>query len=308
MMNAERSQHAQVFCFGEILWDLLPGGAQPGGAPLNVAYHLNKLGVSSGIISKVGDDLAGLELLKLIKQWGIADALIQTDDEYATSEVLVKLNSNKEATYEILYPVAWDFISAGDYTDGQLNTADYFVYGSLSSRNKTTRETLLALLDNELCNVLDINLREPYVNKQTLQQLLMKAGIVKFNEAELTRINQLFGSNYITEHDKVNFIQDKFQISEVLVTKGGDGAMCYNLNEAYHAKGPKITVKDTVGSGDAFLAAFIAGKIAGDNTQNNINNAAAMGAFIATQKGGCPEYSRSEFENFKNQIIPIKTT
>jgi fructokinase len=297
------TNHIQALCYGEILWDVLPGGAQAGGAPLNVAYHLNKLGVHTGLISKVGDDVRGQQLRGLLDQWGIGGDLIQTDLEYTTSEVLVTLNSNKEATYDILYPVAWDFIAVNGPMKKELQTAGYLIYGSLSSRNQTSRETLAELLNNPIIKVLDINLREPYVNKQDLESLLSMADIVKFNTDELKRISFMFGGFYQAEQDKVDFIRDTFQIREILVTKGGSGATGYREAGIFHAKGPKITVTDTVGSGDAFLAAFIAGHYNDHDGQTIINNAVAMGAFTATLKGGCPDYSKVDLENFKAQII-----
>jgi fructokinase len=293
----------QAFCYGEILWDIFPGGVQPGGAPLNVAYHLNKLGIRTGMISKVGNDSRGLNLRRLVSQWGMEDYLIQTDGEYATSEVLVKLNSNKEATYDILYPVAWDFITGNDQIEAAMQTAGYLVYGSLSSRNQISKETLAGLLEKQVTKVLDINLRDPYVNKQDLQGLLSKADIAKFNVVELKRISSLFGGFYVAEMDKVAFIQDTFQISEVLVTKGGNGASSYSTAGVFHAPGPKITVTDTVGSGDAFLAGFLAGRHHKRGGQTIINDAVAMGAFTATLKGGCPDYHLSDFESFKAKTI-----
>jgi len=297
MMNT--TINIQAICYGEILWDVLPGGEQPGGAPLNVAYHLNKLGLPTGLISKVGNDEPGRRLCGLIDQWGIGNSLVQTDQRYHTSEVLVTLSSNREATYDILYPVAWDFITFNEHIENQLKTAGYLVYGSLSSRNQTSRETLATLLDYPITKVLDINLREPYVNKNDLEGLLSKADIVKFNEAELKRISSMFGGGYQREEDMVDFIRDTFSISEVLVTNGSAGASSYSIGGTFYAKGPKITVTDTVGSGDAFLAAFILGHHNKYDGQTNINNAVAMGAFTATLKGGCPDYSLADLEGFK---------
>ena len=299
-MNTDQaSQHA--ICYGEILWDLLPDGPQPGGAPLNVAYHLNKLGVNTGIISKVGEDAGGLQLIKLLEKWCIGHQLLQRDEHYDTSEVRVKLNEQREASYEILYPVAWDFITHDANITEQVKAAGFLVYGSLSSRNKTSRDTLSTLLENNLTKVLDINLREPYVKKSILKELLKSADIVKFNLAELKRCNLLFGSRYTKEADQVSYLQEGFRIPEVIVTKGKAGASYYTDSAVYHAACPSIKVADTIGSGDAFLAAFIAGRYHNLKPQDVIADAVAMGAFVATKKGGCPEYQVSDFLKFKNQ-------
>jgi len=299
-MNEVQNNHHAI-CYGEILWDVLPDGPQPGGAPLNVAYHLNKLGVSTGIISKVGEDLNGYQLVKLLEKWGIGQSLLQYDNEYDTSEVRVILNEENDASYEILYPVAWDFINKDDKTACEVKKASFLVYGSLSSRNKTSRDTLSQLLETEAIRVLDINMREPYVKKEILRELLHKADIVKFNLSELRRCNVLFGSQFTKEQDQISFLRETFNIPEIVVTKGEAGASYYSRSGYYHAACPPVRVVDTIGSGDAFLAAFIAGLHHHYSPQQVINNAAAMGAFVATKKGGCPEYQITDFLQFKSQ-------
>ncbi|HEY9197404.1 MAG TPA: PfkB family carbohydrate kinase, partial [Mucilaginibacter sp.] len=100
-----------AICFGEILWDVLPDGPQPGGAPLNVAYHLNKQGVQTSLVSKIGNDADGEKLENVLDNWGIKKHLLQTDTEHQTSQVIAKMNNGNEVSYEIVFPVAWDFIS-----------------------------------------------------------------------------------------------------------------------------------------------------------------------------------------------------
>jgi fructokinase len=104
------THHSPAICYGEVLWDVLPDGPQPGGAPLNVAYHLNKMGLSTSIISKIGNDSNGERLVGLMNTWGIDLQFLQVDSVYPTSEVLAKMNGN-EVSYEIVFPVAWDFIT-----------------------------------------------------------------------------------------------------------------------------------------------------------------------------------------------------
>ncbi len=135
-----------VVCFGEILWDVLPDGLQPGGAPLNVAYHLKKLCVETSIVSRVGNDTNGQQLMQLLENWGIKKHLLQIDTEYPTSEVLAKMKNGNEVSYEIVFPVAWDFIQPSKNTNEQLNQSSYLIYGSLASRYETSRNTLFQLL------------------------------------------------------------------------------------------------------------------------------------------------------------------
>ena len=290
-------------CFGEILWDMLPDGPQPGGAPLNVAYHLTKLGVDTSIVSRVGNDANGRKLELLLGEWGINRRLLQTDEKYLTSEVIAKMNNGNEVSYEIVAPVAWDFIQFPENVVGRIKPSTYFIYGSLASRNDVSRNTLFQLLETDGIKVLDINLRPPFVNRDLLEMLLSKADIVKFNQAELEVAQMLFGGSFSNELSQIQFIQKQFGIAEIIVTKGEFGASYYKNNETYNAWGTEVNVKDTIGSGDAFLAAFIANHYLKQEPQTIINNAVAMGAFIANKKGGCPDYQLSDYINFKNQIF-----
>lgn len=292
-----------AICYGEILWDVLPDGPQPGGAPLNVAYHLNKFGMDTGVVSSVGDDANGQKLEQLLDSWAIKRHWLQTDREHATSEVIASLNNSNEVTYDIKFPVAWDFITYSETVAAKLIPGTYFIYGSLSSRNHISKDTLIRLLDSDAIKVFDINLRPPYYNRDLLELLLKKADIVKFNQAELEMAQLLFGGSFNNEATQIAFIQQRFNVSEIIVTKGEFGASYYKDREAWHAWGTEIKVKDTIGSGDSFLAAFIAAHSLQNPPQAIINNAVAMGAFIATKKGGCPEYELTEYTKFKEEIF-----
>ena len=292
-----------AICFGEILWDVLPDGAMPGGAPLNVAYHLNKLGLPTSIISKIGNDEKGLELEHLLDGWQINKSLLQRDAIQPTSEVIARVGSRNEVSYEIVFPVAWDFIDYQPMINNALKPSVYFVYGSLASRNTLSRETLFKFLESDAVKVFDINLRPPFFNKSLLADLMERADIIKFNESELQMVQILFGGSFINEKEQVRFIQDRFNIPEVIVTKGEFGASYYRMDQSYHAWGSEVKVNDTIGSGDSFLAAFIANHQMGQSPKTIIKNAIGMGAFIATKKGGCPQYEIEEYKKFIEQIF-----
>ena len=289
-------------CFGEVLWDMLPEGPQPGGAPLNVAYHLNKMGVLTSIVSKIGNDENGEKLTGLMDVWGINKQFLQVDDTHPTSVVLAKMNGN-EASYEIVFPVAWDFIDKDSNIQSVISPATYFIYGSLASRNETSRNTLFKLLETDAIKVFDINLRPPFIGQDLLKILLGKADIVKLNEAELEMVQVIFNGPLSNEASQVKFIQDRFNVSGVIITKGEFGASYYTPKKGYHLWGNEVKVKDTVGSGDSFLAAFIANHYLKIQPEIILKNAIAMGAFIATKKGGCPDYRLEEYEKFKNQMF-----
>ncbi|GAC1313484.1 MAG: carbohydrate kinase [Mucilaginibacter sp.] len=292
-----------AICYGEILWDVLPDGPQPGGAPLNVAYHLNKLGVKAGIISRIGNDVQGGRLKRLLDGWKIKQDMLQIDMQHPTSEVIAKMNNENEVSYEIVFPVAWDFIRYSKRIAEQIIPSTYFVYGSLASRNDISRDTLHEFLGSDAVKVFDINLRPPFVNRDILEMLLSKADIVKFNQAELETAQLLFGGPLGNELAQIKFIQKHFNIREIIVTKGEFGASYYKEDRTFNAWGSEVKVKDTIGSGDAFLAAFIANHYLKNDPQTIIKNSVAMGAFVATKKGGCPSYQIEEYENFKSKMF-----
>lgn len=294
-MGLQTEPNVQVTCFGEVLWDILPDGPQPGGAPLNVAYHLNKLGINAGIISRIGQDENGRMLAQLMDKWEINHHLLQIDETYATGEVQASLSNGNEVSYQIVFPAAWDFITAENAALEQVASSDYLIYGSLASRNETTLRSLQHFLELDVFRVLDINLRYPFVKRAVLQDLIIKADMVKLNEAELDVVQTVFGGNYGAERDKVNFIRDKFRIAEILITKGESGAAYYKDSERFYHYGSAVKVKDTIGSGDSFLAAFIAGHSQDKEPGLILKNAIKMGAFIATQKGACPDYQLNEY-------------
>ncbi|MFC3560302.1 PfkB family carbohydrate kinase [Pedobacter jamesrossensis] len=275
-----------AICFGEILWDVLPDGAMPGGAPLNVAYHLNKLGLPASIISKIGNDEKGLKLERLLDGWQINKSLLQRDAIQPTSEVIARVGSRNEVSYEIVFPVAWDFIEHQPMIDSALQSSIYFVYGSLASRNTLSRETLFKFLERDAIKVFDINLRPPFFNKNLLADLMKRADIIKFNESELQMVQILFGGSLVNEKEQVRFIQERFGIPEVIVTKGEFGASYYRMDQSYHAWGSEVKVNDTIGSGDSFSCGFYCQSSNGSATKNHHKECDWNGRFYSYQKRG----------------------
>ena len=160
----QNNKTENIVCFGEVLWDMLPTGAKPGGAPFNVAIHLKKQGQNPAIVSKIGNDKEGQELFRFLKTMGLEHNFIETDEELPTSTVLVHLDENKNATYEICKPVAWDNITAKKEMEELVSKADLVIFGSLASRTDVTRNTLVQLLKNsDAKRFFDVNLRPPMI-------------------------------------------------------------------------------------------------------------------------------------------------
>ena len=288
-----------VICFGEVLWDILPSGALPGGAPLNVAYHLKKLGIDPAVISRIGLDDYGKRLINLLSECGVSTEYFDVDYDHPTGLVYANLNDQHEVAYDIAYPSAWDFIVWKDEYVQLTENAKYFVYGSLTSRNKTSRNTLEQLLEIAKTKVLDINLRPPHFHRAQVEFLLENADILKMNIAELELITGWF-SEFATTEDRIKLIQDRFKINTVIITMGAEGAIVNDQGKLHRHPGFRVTVADTIGSGDSFLSGFLYQLLRGSSVEDALLFASAIGAFIATQAGACPDYEISQITNLVN--------
>jgi len=277
-----------VVTFGEVLWDILPSGTVPGGAPMNVAFHLRQLGQNSTIITRIGNDEMGLSLKKYFSDLGVDTHYFQVDNQYETGKVFAKLMPGNEVNYNIVSPSAWDFISSDEQLIDLVKQSGYFVYGSLASRSAMSKKTLFQLLENASVKILDLNLRKPHYDKQILEELIQTATILKLNESELELITGWF-SNYSGIEERVKVIADRFGIEHIVVTLGGDGAYMWMNNQSWWHKGYKVKVEDTIGSGDAFLAGLIHQIIKKEAPNDMLDFACKIGAFVATQKGACPQ-------------------
>lgn len=287
-----------LVCFGEVLWDLLPSGKLPGGAPMNVAYHAHNFGLQSRMISRVGDDALGEELLDFLRSKDISTELIQRDPSHRTGVVDVFLDEKGSAKYDIVKPVAWDFIGVQREAEDWARRADAFVFGSLACRNEATRNTVLRLLDLVTGHVVfDVNLRAPFYSRELLEELLPKAGIVKMNDEELDIITGWYTSES-TEEAKMAFLKGRFGLKTLVVTRGKDGAACLTGAGLFTQSGFPVQVQDTIGSGDSFLAAFLKKRLEGADIQDCLAFACMTGALVATKKGGTPFVRAEEVEAF----------
>jgi fructokinase len=282
-----------VVCFGEILWDILPSGEEAGGAPMNVAYHLTRHGINTALISRIGSDDHGNKLLNLLQKQSVVTNYIQSDKIHQTGVVYAHPGLNHEMTYEIVQPVAWDFIEWNEDIQKIVENAGFFVHGSLGARSETSRNTLLSLLECTQKRVFDINIRPPYFDKKLALQLLHGVHILKLNESELNLLAGWYGQHN-TMIDQVKQVQDELDIPFVMVTRGEHGAMINAQGSIFEHPGYKVLVADTVGSGDAFLAGFLYQALEGASVQQALNFACASGALIASYAGACPDYQAAE--------------
>ena len=287
------SDESKILCVGEVLWDSLPSGLYLGGAPLNVCYHLNQLNIESVIASKVGNDRLGEEAVRRIKNMNIATDLVQCDDEHETGFVGVDLTEGGDPHYNILQPVAWDEIILTEQLEDIADQSTGVVFGTLAQRNKTSRQTIQALMGCDGTLIFDMNLREPFINKKVIGQSLEAANIVKMNEEELNYLIEWYSFSGGPK-SAVEDMVDRFHCSTVCITKGANGSMLFNEGNWFEHKGFPVKAKDVVGAGDAFLASLICGIMSRKSGDEMLTFANATGSLIAQKNGATPQYSLDE--------------
>jgi fructokinase len=277
----------EILCVGEVLWDALPAGLFLGGAPFNVACHLSAAGVPVAMVSRVGVDRLGEEVLRRAARYGVRTDLVQLDATLPTGFVRVTVKDSGDAEYEIVEPAAWDAIAANDDLLQRAARARAVVFGSLAQRQATSRATIERLWDNDSLKVFDLNLRPPYEDRGVVRNSLNHADVVKVSHDELRRIATWFDLPE-RDQDAAAALAESFACDVVCVTRGKDGAALWRKGEWTEQPGFEVEVRDTVGAGDAFLAVLVAGLLAGKDSDALLQNANLIGAYVATQFGAVP--------------------
>ena len=260
---------------------------------MNVAYHLKKLGMEPGLITRVGLDNYGKRLIQLMEKEGISTEFFQMDFELDTGRVTMIPGEGDDVHYDIVRPVAWDNIQWDEQFIPLLSNSSYFIFGSLSTRCEASRGVLYQLLEAAPFKVLDINLRPPHYTRPILEKLMKGVDILKLNLGELELLTGWF-SDYRSERDRIEALQDQFQIPTIVLTKGSQGSLMNMNGIVYAHPGFAVDVADTVGSGDAFLAGLLYSVAQGISPPDAIEFASAMGALIASYAGSCPDYEKEE--------------
>ena len=289
---------SRILCFGEMLWDIFPDGAVPGGAPMNVAISLNKLGSDVFMLSSCGKDKHGENLLEYLHENGLSTQFIQQNN-YPTGLVNVHLSEQKDASYEIVFPSAWDYIEQVE----ALPEFDVLVYGSLACRNKVSFETLIGLLDTSALKVFDVNFRPPFVEQNLVEQLLKKSDVVKMNHEELFQLSAWNGFDSTDLELAADFVFKTYSIKILCVTRGAEGAFLKTPNKKVYQNGFIVDTTDTVGAGDAFLAGFIHQYMDDKPLEDALKFACLLGAWVASQKGANPPFINENMEKLSERII-----
>ena len=280
-----------VVGMGEALWDILPEGKKIGGAPANFAYHVSQFGLDSCVVSAVGNDPLGKEIIDNLTSKGVNHHINEVP--YPTGTVQVEIDQAGIPQYDIKENVAWDNIP---YTASLKELAENtraFCFGSLAQRNVVSRETIYSYLDampqtDETLVVFDVNLRQGFYSKEILCSSMQRCNILKINDEELVTVSRMFGYPGIDLQDKCWILLGKYNLKMLILTCGINGSYVFTPGRVSYQPTPKVEVADTVGAGDSFTAAFIASILRGKSVAEAHQVAVSTSAFVCTKNGAMP--------------------
>lgn len=280
-----------VVGMGEALWDVLPEGKKIGGAPANFAYHVSQFGLPSCVVSAVGDDALGKEIVENFTSKGLNQLIAEVP--YPTGTVQVEIDPAGVPQYDIKENVAWDNIPYTAHLEALAECTKAVCFGSLAQRNIVSRTTINRFLDamphdNDNLVVFDVNLRQGFYDKEILCNSMTRCNILKINDEELVTVSRMFGYPGIDLQDKCWILLGKYNLKMLILTCGINGSYVFTPGNVSFQPTPKVEVADTVGAGDSFTAAFIASILKGKPVAEAHACAVQTSAFVCTQKGAMP--------------------
>ena len=295
----------KIAAFGELLWDLLPDRKVLGGAPANFIYRINSFGDNGTLLSKVGNDKAGREAREALKKLGVSDENIQTDYEFPTGSVKVKIDSYGNADYNIITDVAYDHIEINAEMIDAFSQASCVCFGTLVQRYGISKNTLRELIHEspDVVKFLDINLRKNCYTAASIEESLRMTNILKTNDEELLITKNLLNLKHENLKELAQETIEKYNLEIILCTLGSNGAFCLTKEDVfYYDSGYQISLGDTVGSGDAFSAGFVHYYMNDYPIDEALSFGNAAGAMVATTTGATSPISKEEILDF--MVIP----
>ncbi len=290
-----------VLGVGEALWDLLPSGPQLGGAPANFAYHAHVLGANAQIITRVGRDAHGYEIIRRVAELGLPAGSVQLDDSAPTGTVSVSLVAGIPE-YNIHGNVAWDGIVADASALAAMNRADAICFGSLAQRSAVSRESIQKLVSAapaQCLRVFDINLRQHFYSVETIEQSLLLANVLKMNDKELQVLAEMFQLPRTTQA-QIESLAGRFDLTTVVLTRGGNGSVIYHRGMWSDQEAASVKVVDTVGAGDAFAAAVVMGLLFGQPLDAVHTFASELAGYVCACAGATPVLPENMHHHFRN--------
>lgn len=283
-----------ILSCGEVLWDLFPEGARFGGAPANFACHAAILGGTVSMLSAVGNDPRGEEAVAILQRFGIDTALVQRIADVATGSVGVSVNAAGKPSYEIHANAAWDHIAWTAALESRIAEVDAIAFGTLGQRGAVSRETIRRAVGmaktRGVLRVLDVNLRQPFYDAAMIQESVALASVLKFSDEELVEVCKACGvfSQEATGPLLLRLLQSQ-GLDLIVMTCGAEGAILATPSGIVTQPGIPTVVRDTVGAGDSFTAAFALGLLRGEPYAEILHTACSVAAAVCAHAGAVPE-------------------
>ncbi|MDE6115530.1 MAG: carbohydrate kinase [Muribaculum sp.] len=280
-----------VVGMGEALWDVLPEGKKIGGAPANFAYHVSQFGLPSCVVSAVGSDALGKEIVDNFTSKGLNQLIAEVP--YPTGTVQVEIDPAGVPQYDIKENVAWDNIPYTAHLESLAERTKAVCFGSLAQRNIVSRTTINRFLDampqnDDSLVVFDVNLRQGFYDKEILCNSMERCNILKINDEELVTVSRMFGYPGIDLQDKCWILLGKYNLKMLILTCGINGSYVFTPGNVSFQPTPEVEVADTVGAGDSFTAAFIASILKGKSVTEAHVRAVRTSAYVCTKQGAMP--------------------
>jgi len=291
----------KVIGIGELLWDELPTGRQMGGAPANFAYHARALGADARVVSRVGNDELGLELIRRLQALDVPTSSIAVDETHPTGTVTVDLAPGGQPCFTIHEDVAWDYLRPDPELVAMVSSADAICFGTLGQRCEPSRSairTLLQAAPERAVRVFDVNLRQNFYSQELIESSLQFSEAVKLNDAELPTVARMLGLAGTAEAQLAALL-DRYSLQLVACTRGSEGSLLYNGKDWAEQAGLSVDVKDTIGAGDSFTAAVTLGLLAGWEIEKIGTFANAVAAYVCSCEGATPSLP----EQFRNRFL-----
>jgi fructokinase len=288
----------EIVGLGEILWDLLPGGRQLGGAPFNFTFHCHQLGQPAVMVSRVGRDDLGRDIRQAVHTLGLSDEFVQEDADRPTGTVSVELGTDGQPTYTITPEVAFDYLAWDERLELLVRQAQALCFGTLVQRNRSSRETVQRALRSVqgALVVYDINLRQHYFSKEVIEASLAASRWVKLNDDELAVLRNLLGLMASGDSGALAQLRQRYDVELACLTRGSRGCLVQTADEEIAVPGERVEVVDTVGAGDAFTAGLLVYALEGRPLTEAAVFANRLAARVAAAAGGTPRIDRREIE------------
>ena len=287
-----KTKRNYIVGIGEALWDMLPEGKKIGGAPANFAYHVSQFGLQSQVVSAIGNDNLGDEIMENFRSKALNTSIEKVD--YPTGTVQVRLDAEGVPCYDIKENVAWDNIPFTSRLKQLAEKTCAVCFGSLAQRSTISRQTINDFLDTipegeGQYKIFDINLRQNFYTQDIIRSSMQRCNILKINDEELVTIGQLFGYPYTNPQDLCRTLLAEYQLDMLILTCGAHGSYVFTTNNVSFIDTPKVQVTDTVGAGDSFTATFISAILKGKTIREAHQLAVNVSAYVCTKNGAMPK-------------------